>query len=902
MGVRRKDLGIMKTFKCDPDGKESIRISLSEKDFADPRPKNSKVSEYLILGFDTEYQSKLLNDTINNDLLSYQWSCQVIRSDGTTSANRSGIVLPEGSDVKDRLSLKEFIEIAITDFRKKEKIKIPRDIYLVAHFTRSDIPGFIDFKDDKLGRDKLNLSNVRNSFVSVRKDVDVQLGKDKDIDVSIKLRDTLHLAPEKAKSLRDLGEILGKSKLDISINDLENMKGLMDRDWEFFKEYGVRDSEICTEYSVQLIQLYFGLTGRFLLPLTLTSIGVDLLVQHWDESSMDPKKLIGTETHTERQWSNRLGRYIRVKDTPYVKKLFWSYDFLRECYHGGRNEQYYFGPQKEDVWYDYDLQSCYPSTMSLIGIPDWEGLKFIDSLQELFSYKPVDLAFANVDFEFPEHVRFPCLPVRTDQGIIFPRKGNTTTHISELYVAKELGCRFTGFNEGRFIPSKRDGRGNRVFQDFLKDCVAKRKEHDKGTLMNLFWKEIANSTYGKLAQGLRKRRVFNLEEDDVKDLEPSKVTNPVFASFVTSFARGVLSEIMNSLPKDKVIFSVTTDGFLTNANEQDIVDSTKGVLSRYYKSARVKIDPNQDETVYEIKHVIRRPLGWRTRGQATLDPGLKKDLPSYLTKDDERVVLAKGGIKTPKDMDKSQQNDRIVKYFFEREPDTQVSMTLGIGIRDMWRGETDFVDKEVKKTLSMEFDWKRKPLNYGELKVRDFDPHLIFDTNPWDSEEQFFQIRSLWEEYNKKSRHVLKTMNDYDQFAEFVENKLSLDTISQKYLRTEDGGIKRLRQSLSIAWRHRKCGTHINKNKSFGLIDIFPKKKLGKKEFAGLLNDYLEIPCTFKDVDNVRNKEFVPNQVPNTEETRNKLMEVKFHLFPELQIDQFLAKESDWNIYTSGKI
>ena len=105
---------------------------------------------------------------------------------------------------------------------KKEKIKIPRDIYLVAHFTRSDIPGFIDFKDDKLGRDKLNLSNVRNSFVSVRKDVDVQLGTENDIDVSIKLRDTLHLAPEKAKSLRDLGEILGKSKLDISINDLDH--------------------------------------------------------------------------------------------------------------------------------------------------------------------------------------------------------------------------------------------------------------------------------------------------------------------------------------------------------------------------------------------------------------------------------------------------------------------------------------------------------------------------------------------------------------------------------------------------------------------------------------------------------------------------------------------------------
>ena len=126
--------------------------------------------------------------------MSYQWSFQVIRSDGTTSANRSGIVLPEGSVVTDRLSVKEFIEIAITDLRKKEKIKMPRDIYLVAHFTRSDILGFIDFKDGKLGRDKLNLSSVRKSFVCVRKDVDVQLGKYNDIDVSIKLRDTLHLA------------------------------------------------------------------------------------------------------------------------------------------------------------------------------------------------------------------------------------------------------------------------------------------------------------------------------------------------------------------------------------------------------------------------------------------------------------------------------------------------------------------------------------------------------------------------------------------------------------------------------------------------------------------------------------------------------------------------------------
>ena len=106
---RGKDLRIMKENKCDPDGKELIKISLGEKNFADLRPKNSKVSEYLIFGFDTEYQSKFLNDTINNDPLSYQWSCQVIRCDGTKSANRSGIVLSEGSEVKDRLSFDKYV-------------------------------------------------------------------------------------------------------------------------------------------------------------------------------------------------------------------------------------------------------------------------------------------------------------------------------------------------------------------------------------------------------------------------------------------------------------------------------------------------------------------------------------------------------------------------------------------------------------------------------------------------------------------------------------------------------------------------------------------------------------------------------------------------------------------------
>ena len=38
-------------------------------------------------------------------------------------------------------------------------------------------------------------------------------------------------------------------------------------------------------------------------------------------------------------------------------------------------------------------------------------------------------------------------------------------------------------------------------------------------------------------------------------------------------------------------------------------------------------------------------------------------------------------------------------------------MKLGLSIRDMYELGADFVDLEMVKVLSMEFDWKRRPTN-----------------------------------------------------------------------------------------------------------------------------------------------------------------------------------------------
>ncbi|MCU6875972.1 hypothetical protein N4696_24810, partial [Escherichia coli] len=91
-----------------------------------------------------------------------------------------------------------------------------------------------------------------------------------------------------------------------------------------------------------------------------------------------------------------------------------------------------------------------------------------------------------------------------------------------------------------------------------------RNRHIKGSLEEKFWKEIGNSLYGKLAQGLRAKTAFDTARGVNRSLPPSSVTQPFFAAHVTGFIRAVVGELMNALPSDSTVVSVTTDGFLTN--------------------------------------------------------------------------------------------------------------------------------------------------------------------------------------------------------------------------------------------------------------------------------------------------------------------------------------------------
>lgn len=885
-------------------------MHLEAKQFDVIHSGRSDPQKYLIVGFDTEYQRYVSDGTLNNEVLSYQYCCTVVERDGDdgSAPTWSGLIKPKGSKLEDRLSLEEFFVGALEDgARKFPNLVFPSTVYLVAHFTRADVPGFADFKDEDT-RSALKLENIRNLFMNVSTDIQVTLGEKSSgqgIPLSVKIRDTMSLAPAGAKSLAAIGDILGFEKIELGSTPQEelsikqNMKAFMQRDWEAFYDYAIRDAEICTQYTLNMIRLYQERTGKFRMPVTLTSIGVDLIRQFWKDQGVDPLEIVGKEEIKEKYWSKRFGRYQTKKKVVYLKKIHWSLDFFTECYHGGRNEQFWFGPGFESVWYDYDLSSAYPSAMALIGRPDWDGCRPIRDTEELLSYQSAELAFANVDFEFPDSVRYPVLPVRTENGLIFPRRGNSTTHICEILLAQRLGAKIT-LVEGRYIPSSRHGnfkegvkRPIRPFDGFTRYCIEERKKFPKKTLNNLFWKELVNSTYGKTAQGLRERRIYDLRDRETKPLPESPITNPVYAAFITAFCRGVLGEIMNALPKEVAIFSVTTDGFLTTASAEQMTQASKGILCRFYRSSRRLLTnvPSGEEDVYEIKHIIRKPLGWRTRAQATLVPGETSDWQETeaVPKEDELYVLAKGGIKLPDPASKPAENRQIVDLFFNRQPTDTMMMRLGLGIRDMYELGADFVDRAMEKVLSMEFDWKRQPSKPMLSQGQGYQ-HLQFQTEPWDTIEEFQRTRQLWEQYNFSERHCLKTVEDLEAFASFHESSLSTEGDASRYLRKDQGDLKRLRQELLIAWKLRKAGTHELKLHAFDKTNIFSTYKLKAKELAEILSDEAGIPCTKTDVDNAAKKTaFTPHRVPNTQEVRIKLSLLKRNLFPKLEIDEFIT-------------
>jgi hypothetical protein len=818
---------------------------------------------YLIVGFDTEYKTppavtykELREGGVKYKVLSYQF-----RAATSTGLEWEGICLPDGDQ---RLTVGEFLLFVVASGCRRLGIRnMPKRIYLVGHFMRADLPAFGDFK---LFAKKLDA--IRGTFATGSRPIKINLGADDVVvaDLSVYLCDTMLLTPGSSKSLRELGDLVGVPKVVLHADKVEakrmisNMDEVRTRDWELFRRYAMTDAVICVKYLQQILRIYFNATGKFKVPLTLSSIGVDLLLGHWDKEGYKYLDVVGKEKFLASVFNKQTQKSKKVPKTASVKRLHRHESLIIECYHGGRNEQFWFGPAFEDDWSDFDLSGAYPTSMALIGEPDWNAIYTTNNVNE---FKPWTLGYAEVDFEFPKEIRYPTLPVRWEGSLMFPRTGTSTCSAPEIYLAVRLGAKIK-INDGVIVPQDTD---QLVFRDFISDCVQKRYAAGKSTLTGLFWKEISNSTYGKLAQGLRKRRIYDIGDGEMRDLPPSKITNSVFAAYITSFTRAVLGEVMNAIPKDRMVFSCTTDGFITNATSSEIQECTKGRLSKIFGVSREGLTDKFE--ILETKHVIRNPLGWRTRGQATLVPGQSKDVKT--------TVLAKAGLHTPPELDTIEtQNEEIVDQFFRRDADSYITLQSIAGLRDMLEFDDDLVPTSMDRRVNMEFDWKRRPSGITTSTKYN---HIAFSTVPWESPEQYVTVRATWKDYNKADLMCLKTAADFDDWVGFLYITTIIDgTDVGKYLDSKRNGLRRVRQMLCAAFKKGKAGFKSN-------------SKVKDQEFADILEE-MGIPCTVKNVGSGKTKDFIPNHCVPTKPVVVALFKLK-KVFPRLDIDRLIYKGDD---------
>lgn len=709
----------------------------------------------LHIGFDTEY---VFNpETRQNDILSYQ--SYVVLPDNTGISN---IIYPPDSQKKSRLSFKEFLCQTITPLLETGVItKWPGIINIYAHFIRADIASFANFWSDY----KILLKGIRGTVSSFKNRYGIDFDEQQERRVkteqimfdkrtspprcsNVAFIDTLLITPG-GMGLAECGELLGLPKLTIPAPySITNMREYLLGDRAGFEAYALRDAEIAVRYALQVRNFCARELMIDRVPATIGAMAVSRFTKTLKENNMSPEVCLGTHIKTRELWLTEKQAFRTIKNPASVPSRELFETFPINCYHGGRNECFMMGVTPSDHWYDYDLAGAYTTGLLDILIPDYGNIRLSKNPDDYCGHV---MGFALVTFRFPESVPYPSLPVRTDQyGLFFPLSGESWATAPEIELALSLGAEMTIHN-GIIVPwicdtSPHNSESTSVFLPFVQQVRENRNRHIKGSLEEKFWKEIGNSLYGKLAQGLRAKTAFDTARGLNRSLPPSSVTQPFFAAHVTGFIRAVVGELMNALPSDSSVVSVTTDGFLTNCPLNKI--NMSGPLSSRFQSLCDIVDPGS--SMLTCKHEVSQLIAMKTRGQLT-----------YRAIQGKPVVHARAGVKPPADIPRSDYNDYMVDLYLNRLPGQTLSRSTLISTREMWLSESDLVSREQDIRLNLEFDFKRQPVQPAMNEG-----HLLMSSRPWDNMEEALQQRSLFDDW--RQTHTLKTLADWDDWCDFL--------------------------------------------------------------------------------------------------------------------------------------
>lgn len=700
-----------------------------------------------IIAIDTEYV--LHENGRDNIILCYTYAI------GFDENYTTGIIETQSKGKDGRIKLAQLLVTAIEHALEEEALDSwPESILLGAHFLRADLFTFSDAFTDI----KTKVKGVRKSVASIGESYGVDIDEladriirreeftkydknSKKRTVDVLFYDSMLLAPA-GKGLADVGQLVGLEKIEIPYPySIERMDEFQREQPEKFKEYAIIDAEI--SYLHLLKMIYFVVDDLNLKGLPYT-IGGMATKKFLSELGDDYRKSFGIREVIKTVWPDHGGKPRTVRgDAPEPARAILE-QFAIDCYHGGRNECFMTGPTEIGQWNDYDAPSCYTVILNDCRPLDYEAF-YMCSDPKGFAGDVCGLA--RVRFKFREGTRFPCLPVKTEKyGIYYPLEGESYCTAPEIKVALGMKCEIE-ILQGFIIPWLHNKES--VFTNFMKIVRKSRNLHEKGGFKERLWKELGNSLYGKLAQGLSGKTAFDVTQGISSKVQPSQITNPYFAAHVTGFARALMSEMLNGIPSHNQVVSVTTDGFLTDAPLDDI--KLTGPVCNKFREHYHLIDPEGDD-ILELKHRVKQLIAMKTRGQITAEEEYGFE-----------PVIARAGVQIPKHVEN--QHKHMLDLYLDRYPDQKIPYTTLTSSRQQFLLDRDMVSETKEIRLNLEPDFKRGLTNPREIEVNGV-MHIAFDSVPHKCREDGEFCRQRLDHWRKKN--CLKTLQDWESLEEYI--------------------------------------------------------------------------------------------------------------------------------------
>jgi len=349
------------------------------------------------------------------------------------------------------------------------------------------------------------------------------------------------------------------------------------------------------------------------IPITLSSIGNKFVKNSWYENGYSGYQLAQAPDYFIGD-SSSIQTPIGLSK---IGEIALKLDLYISNYKGGRNESFMYGVDLQETWYDYDLTSAYTTILSNAGHPDYSnfGSHNKETLAKLSKEILINsYTIIRCSFEFPDDTKYPSIPVYVDESTtVYPLEGSGVLLTgAEYYLAKSQKCSIK-IEEIFTVPFYSEKITDLEiplypFKSIIAEVQLKRREHEKGTISNLMYKEIGNSIYGSVVRGMSDKRKYDNKSGKTIRLGAHFLTNPLIASWLTGFIRSLIGECLHNIQLlNGKIVSVTTDGFITNIPdlENEILSNTlckeTNYLLRCFRSLRKELSGS--ETSLELKQV-----------------------------------------------------------------------------------------------------------------------------------------------------------------------------------------------------------------------------------------------------------------------------------------------------------